>query len=301
MRRTLTLFMLFALPIAAKAQSIKVYGKVTNSRLEPLAFASIEVREIKAGAITNEEGNYDLKMDPGKYDLIVTMIGYKPQIITVLIGKSDVVKNIIMEDEDSKGLEEVVIKGRDQAEQIIRNVIRHKDAIMAARGAYSCRIYIKAVQSDSTESSAKLNKKDSSDTANADLKRMAMTEVVLNYDYESSSRTKEERIGVTKGRKADGLFYLSTTDGDFNFYNNLVKVPAVSEVPILSPVSYSGLIAYKFKTISVKNINGRKEFLISVKPRALSNATVEGEITITDSSWVILHTKFIFPKYHLPE
>ncbi|HZW69856.1 MAG TPA: carboxypeptidase-like regulatory domain-containing protein, partial [Hanamia sp.] len=68
MRRTITLFMLFTLPIAAKAQSIKVYGKVTNSRLEPLAFASIEVREIKAGAITNEEGNYDLKMDPGKYD-----------------------------------------------------------------------------------------------------------------------------------------------------------------------------------------------------------------------------------------
>src|SRR6185312_2059582 len=137
MRRTITLFMLFALPIAAKAQSIKVYGKVTNSRLEPLAFASIEVREIKAGAITNEEGNYDLKMDPGKYDLIVTMIGYKPQIITVIIGKSDVMKNIIMEDEDSKGLDEVVIKGRDQAEQIIRNVIRHKDAIMAAHGAYS--------------------------------------------------------------------------------------------------------------------------------------------------------------------
>lgn len=301
MRRTITLFMLFALPIAAKAQSIKVYGKVTNSRLEPLAFASIEVREIKAGTITNEEGNYDLKMDPGKFDLIITMIGYKPQIITVIIDKSDVVKNIIMEDEDSKGLEEVVIKGRDQAEQIIRNVIRHKDAIMAARGAYSCRIYIKAVQSDSTESSAKLNKKDSSDTVNADLKRMAMTEVVLNYDYESSSRTKEERIGVTKGRKADGLFYLSTTDGDFNFYNNLVKVPAVSEVPILSPVSYSGLIAYKFKTISVKNINGRKEFLISVKPRALSNATIEGEITIADSSWVILHTKLNFPKYHLPE
>ncbi len=62
---------------------------------------------------------------------------------------------------------------------------------------------------------------------NADLKKMAMTEIALNYDYESPQRTKEERIGVTKGRKPAGLFYLSTTDGDFNFYNNLLKVPAV--------------------------------------------------------------------------
>ncbi len=61
------------------------------------------------------------------------------------------------------------------------------------------------------------------------------------------------------------------------------------------------MLAYKFKTVSIKNENGRKEFVISVKPRQLSNATVEGEIIIADSSWVILHTNFSFPKYHLPE
>ncbi len=42
-------------------------------------------------------------------------------------------------------------------------------------------------------------------------------------------------------------------------------------------------------------------YVISVKPRQLSNATVEGDITIEDSTWVILHTRFSFPKYHLPE
>jgi len=299
--RQISIFLIFlALSASANAQT-KVFGKITNSRMEPLAFVSVEVREIKSGTITKEDGTYVLKLDEGKYDLIISMIGYKTQIITVIVGKTDMMKNIIMEDEDTKGLNEVIIKGRDQAEEIIRNVIRHKDEINAAHGAYTCSMYIKAVQQDSSTSKSKINKKDSADTTNADLKKMAMTEVVLKYDYESPTRTKEERIGVTRGRKADGLFYLLTTDGNFNFYNNLVKVPAVSEVPILSPVSYSGLLAYKFKTVSIKNINGRKEFVISVKPRALSNATVEGEITIADSSWVILHTDFSFPKYHLPE
>jgi hypothetical protein len=299
--RQISIFLIFlSLSASANAQT-KVYGKITNSKMEPLAFASVEVREIKSGTITKEDGTYELKLDEGKYDLIISMIGYKPQIITVIIGKTDVLKNIIMEDEDTKGLSEVVVKGRDQAEEIIRNVIRHKDEINSAHGAYTCNMYIKAVQQDSSTYKTKINKKDSADTINADLRKMAMTEVALKYNYESPTRTKEERIGVTRGRKADGLFYLSTTDGDFNFYNNLLKVPAVSEVPILSPVSYSGLLAYKFKTVSIKNINGRKEFVISVKPRSLSNATVEGEITIADSSWVILHTDFSFPKYHLPE
>ncbi len=301
MRCSLTIFILLIFSSIATAQSYKVYGKITNTKLEPLAFVSVEVREIKRGTISKEDGTYDLKLDEGKYDLVISMIGYKPQIVTVIIGKNNVPKNIIMDNEDSKGLTEVIVKGKDQAEEIIRNVIRHKDEIIAAHGAYSCNMYIKAVEQDSSISKKKITKKDSVDTINNDLKKMAMTEVALRYDYESQGRTKEERIGITRGKKADGLFYLSTTDGDFNFYNNLVKVPAVSEVPILSPVSYSGLLAYKFKTLAIKNVDGKKEFVISVKPRQLSNATVEGEITIEDSSWVILHTKFSFPKYHLPE
>lgn len=301
MRRCLLIFLLSSFSSLAGAQTPKVYGKITNDKLEPLAFVSVEVREIKKGTISREDGTYSLKLDEGKYDLVITMIGYKPQIVTVIVGKANVEKNIIMDVDDSRGLAEVVIKGKDQAEEIIRNVIRHKDDIISAHGAYSCNMYIKAVEHDSLSGKIKISRKDSADTVNNDLKQMAMTEVALRYDYESPGRTKEERIGVTRGKKADGLFYLTTTDGDFNFYNNLLKVPAVSEVPILSPVSYSGLLAYKFKTLAVKNINGRKEFVISVKPRQLSNATVEGEITIEDSSWVIRYTKFSFPKYHLPE
>jgi hypothetical protein len=40
-----------------------------------------------------------------------------------------------------------------------------------------------------------------------DLNQMAMAEIAVNYDYESPQHTKEERIGVTRGRKENGLFY----------------------------------------------------------------------------------------------
>ncbi|MEO8721761.1 MAG: DUF5686 family protein, partial [Ginsengibacter sp.] len=299
----LNIFLIFILlSSTATAQFHKVYGKITDTKLEPLAFASIEVKDSKNGVITKEDGTYKLILDEGKYDLVVSMIGYKPLLVTVIVGKTGIEKNIILDEDDSKGLAEVLIKGKDHAEDIIRNVIRNKDKIMAASGAYSCKIYIKAEQEHiNFQDRKRLDKNDTTKDINEDLKRMEMAEVALDYDYESPQRSKEVRTGVTKENKVTGLFYLTTTDGDFNFYNNLLKVPTVSEVPLLSPISYSGLLAYRFKTIEVKNEGGQKVFVIGVKPRQLSNATVEGEISIADSSWVILHTKFSFPKYHLPE
>jgi hypothetical protein len=45
-----------------------------------------------------------------------------------------------------KSLSEVVVRGKmkDRSEEIIRNVIKHKDDILGAAGPYSCNVYIKS-------------------------------------------------------------------------------------------------------------------------------------------------------------
>jgi hypothetical protein len=292
----------------AEGQSYKIYGKITNPRLEPLAFATVQVREWKHGIVSKEDGTYELRVDAGKFDLVISMVGYKTQLITIAVQKADYLQNIIMEPDGAKGLSEVVVKGkvRDRSEEIIRNVIRKKDSIQDAAGPYSCTVYIKAVQEDSVKVKARKRNKPQTDTVltrfavNNELDRMAMAEIVLQLD-KAPQVIKEERLGVTKRGSTNGLFYLSTTEGEFNFYNNLVKTPAISETPFLSPISYSGLLAYRFKIIRTEKQNGRKVFVISVKPRQVSNATMEGEITIADSIWVLTHARLKMPSYHLPE
>jgi hypothetical protein len=308
MHRNQLLIILLLIGISARTQSIKVYGKITNAKGEPLAFASVQVKEYKQGSVTKEDGSYELEMEEGKYDLVVSMVGYKMQVLTIIVGKADYHKDIIMEAGDVTNLSGVTIKGkfRDKAEEYIRNVIRGKEAVQAAAGAYSCNVYIKALQEDSMafKKPKKTVQNDSlikAKQANAELDRMAMAEIVLRLDRESERHIKEERTGITKKGNTESLFYLSTTQGDFNFYYNLVNIPAVSQTPFLSPLSYSGLLAYRFKTLKTETVNGRKIYTIGIKPRQLSNATVEGEITITDSTWVVLHTKLQLPKYHLAE
>lgn len=129
-----------------------------------------------------------------------------------------------------------------------------------------------------------------------------MAEIFLKLDRSASGQLKEERLGVKRDWSGtSSLFYLSATEGDFDFYNNLIKVPAISPTPFVSPVSYSGLVAYKFKTLKVQRNGKYRVYTISVKPRQLTNATVEGEITVSDSAWAIMHCVFRFPAYHLPE
>ncbi|HET7898659.1 MAG TPA: DUF5686 family protein, partial [Flavisolibacter sp.] len=85
------------------------------------------------------------------------------------------------------------------------------------------------------------------------------------------------------------------------FYNNLIQVPRISPTPFLSPVSGTGLLAYRFKTLHIERRGREKLYTISVRPKALTNATVEGEITVSDSTWNILYCRFRFPPYHLQE
>ncbi len=288
---------------AANAQSYKLYGKVTNTRLEPVAFATVQVKGRTLSTLTNEKGDYSMLLDDGVYDIVITIVGYKSTVIQLTINKADQLQNILLEIDDTKKLDEVIIKGKDPSEDIIRRVIRNKEAILSAAGSYSATAYIKAIQDDSTQQRKK--KKQITDTSvnkeNADLQRMSMVEISLHYDHSSDGRIKEERTGVAKKGKAENLFYLSITQGDFNFYNNLINVPSISQTPFLSPVSYSGLIAYRYKLLKTEIRNGHKIYTISAKPGKLSNATVDGELTVTDSGWAILHTRFDFPKYHLAD
>jgi hypothetical protein len=304
--KPILLFILLFTSTIAYSQSHLVTGKIINAKQEAIAFATIRVKEIKLGTISKEDGTYNLELDEGKYDLIVTIVGYKTQIITVIIEKKDIIQNILLEIDNRNNLAEVLVKSKlkDKSELYIRNVIQQKEVIENAKGDYSFKVYIKALQEDSFKNKRKIKILDTAllkGQEDAALNNMAMAEIAMEVDHgNTTKKIKEIRTGVSKRGNTQNLFYLTTTDGDFSFYNNLIYIPKIAEVSFLSPLSYSGLVAYKYKTIKTEIKNGRKIYTISIQPKQLSNTTVSGEITIMDSLWVVLHAKYKLPNYHTP-
>lgn len=220
----------FSLPVLA--QQYPVHGRITDTKLQPLALVSIEVKNTRIGTTTKNDGSFELSVGEGMYDLVITMLGYKPQLINIVVKKAPYVLNVIMQEDESKTLSAVVIKGRSKnwAEQVIRNVISHKQKIIDAAGDYSCDVYIKATQIDSSNRKSKrvIDTSKKINPADAELYKMAMAEVAIRLDRKSTGQIKEERTGVKKNGNVESLFFLSNTDGDFNFYSNLVRTPAIS-------------------------------------------------------------------------
>ncbi len=128
-----------------------------------------------------------------------------------------------------------------------------------------------------------------------------LAEIIMEKDYEYPDKIKETRTGYKKQGDQSSLFYLSSTEGEFNFYQNLIRITSLSESPFQSPISNGGLIVYKYRLVKSRIENGLKVYTIKVSPNAIGNALVIGEMEIIDSLWCIKSFHFSFPKYHLAE
>lgn len=287
----------------SQAQQYQVSGYVRNALLEPLPLASVQLKGSRTGAVADEKGFYQIELSEGSYELVVSMTGYQSRVIALVVS-NNLTQDIILET-DAKDLSEIRVKGkiRDRSEEYIRQVIRHKDKILAASSRFSCEVYIRASQSAPPPLPRK-KQKDSVTVADSSLlalKQMAMAEITIRYQQADEKRYKEERTGVSKRGNPESLFHLSLTEANLNLYQNLLRARTLSETPFISPISWSGLEAYRFKLLRTDWEKGRKVYTIGIRPRKLSNAVIAGVVLIADSSWTILESRFRLPSYHLPE
>ncbi len=287
------------------SQQLILKGKVTDANLDPLSFVTVQIKGLQIGTHTDDKGNYQFQLEEGEYELVFSMLGYKKLSIKTILKKDSKPQNVILaNNENSLNEVKIITFRKDRAEELIKNVIKQKEKILKQANSYSTNVYIRATEEN--EVTLKRKKKVKlSDSAMAVLEsklpQMAMTEVYLQLDYAYPNKIKEKRIGVKNRGNTENLFFLSTTNGDFSLYHNLIKIPALTQVPMLSPISYSGLIAYKYKTLSIQKKENYTLYRISFTPTKMSNATIEGEVQIVDTSWTIVEAQYTIPKYHMPE
>lgn len=282
--------------LTVQAQLNKVQGRVINAQAEAVPFATILVKGSPAGTTTRADGTYELTLAAGRYQLQVSMIGFKSMEVALQVPDS-VYANIVLLAE-AQNLSEVVVraKSRDRAREVMQQLVRRKDSLQAAAGAYSYQVYTRAqVQAPSRKASKRALPNEEEQPA------ATTAEGVTKVDVQGNGRIKEERLALRGHASAIGMYYPTAVEGSFNLYQDLIHIPSLSPTPFLSPVSNSGLLSYKFKTLKVQRNGKHRIYTISVKPHGVTNATVEGELTVSDSAWAILHARFRLPSYHLQE
>ena len=92
----------------ANSQSFTISGKIVDENNQPLASASVFIKNTNNGTSTSFDGNYQLKVAMGTYKIEVRFIGYKSASKTVTITNKNAVVNFNLQPENNV-LDEVLV------------------------------------------------------------------------------------------------------------------------------------------------------------------------------------------------
>ena len=82
-------WVLGGLLLALGAQAGTIRGKVSGPDGAGLPFANVAVRGSATSAGSNEQGQYQLRLPGGTYELVFQYVGYRPRTETVRVPAGD--------------------------------------------------------------------------------------------------------------------------------------------------------------------------------------------------------------------
>jgi len=288
-------------------QTTVITGTVTDATTkQPIAFATVAFNGTNIGINTNDQGKYTLRTSQlGLKQLKITLIGYKPAVLNVVPGTTQVINARLFPQAEALNEVDVVAgpkpkyRNKDNpAVELIRQVIEHKPQNRPESYNYvEYKAYDK-VQLSFINVSDKLAEKkffkkykfvlDNKDTTlvpGESLLPMYLDEKVSqNYYRKSPQKTKQIMLGeksVDFGGAIDGeglSQYIKHIYANVDIYDNNIFL-ITNE--FLSPISDAAPTFYKFFITDTVVVDNEKLVELSFTPRNTTDLLFEGKIYIT--------------------
>ena len=274
--------------VSGLSQAGVIRGTVSGTGQQGLAFANVAVRGSATSTGANEQGQFQLRLPAGQYELVFQYVGYRPhmQAVRVLGGDSVLTLNVALQAE-AYNLGEVLVKSsdRDPAYAIIQQAQQWRAYHRREVAAYRARIYIKSLgRIDDTPAKImglfKLG---------PDIKKgiFYLSESLSDFSFTQPNVVKERMISSRVSGDSRGLSFNRASAGrNLGFYENLIK-PGFSERGFVSPIAANAMLFYKYELVGSTPQDGVVVHKIRVLPRRRTDAVFSGFIYIVDGSWRI--------------
>lgn len=293
MLKTFLLFCLLIMGLQGQAAMLK--GRVTDEKGEPLPFATLYLRNTTTGTATNEQGYYQLPLEPGTYEVVFQYVGYKAKVEQVIIEATDVERNITLQ-LDIYSLNEVEVKAneKDPAYAIVKAAIARRKYHLQEVLAFNCRVYTKGLGRLTNVPNRVLGVKVN------DLKPgiVYLSESVSELSFRQPNKMHERMISSKVSGDSRGFSFNRASRFNFNFYYNLLRAPGLSERAFVSPIAANALLFYKYTLVGATQENGRYINKIKVTPIRRNDPAFEGYIYIIDDSWRLHSLNLKLTKAH---
>ncbi len=284
----------------SQGQLTKIRGKVIDAQTkEPLPYVNITFKNTTQGTITSDKGEFFLESRTATDTIVVSFVGYKPATLRIRKGVYQEV-SVDLEPELIE-LEAVVVKpGESQANRIIRNIIKNKDRNNPANLTYRCKSYNK-IQIDinnidnDIKNSKLLNQfqfiwdyVDTNAVTGKSYLPIFITESLSDYYYSANPKMEKEIIKATKMSGVNNESVAQFTGKIYqgiNIYDNYINI---FDQGLVSPISNSGLLFYKYILLDSMYIDNRWCYQITFRPRRKMEPTFTGDFWVNDSTWAVV-------------
>lgn len=276
------LFAALLLAFSTSPLSAQLSGKVLDENGQPLAFASIYVRNSTIGTVANTSGEFKLALDKGRHEIVFHYIGYRQKIETVTIADKPVRLTIQLEPSNLE-IQEVVITTEDPAYRIIRQAIEKREYYRRRVTDYTCDAYVKGFYK-LTDAPEKILGEEVGDMGGVlDTNRAGviyLSESVSKvYRQGEPPRTKEIMISSKVSGSNSGFSPNRASLVDFNLYDERINI----DRDILSPLADNAFSYYRYKLLGkFQDENGYNIYKIEVIPKRKEDPTYSGVLYIVD-------------------
>jgi hypothetical protein len=252
-----------------------VTGTVKNNKGERMPFTSILVKGTNTGTMSNDQGQFQLRLEPGSYEVIFQFLGYKTLILSAEVGTDFTELFPVMEEQGLQMSEVVVSRTKeDPAYSIMRKAISKSVIHQMQVKSYKAKVYVKG--------SGKLTSipwlvrgklKEEGIQENTTMFTESVTELQYTYPAKYVSRVLSVRSNMDKYPSPNQYIYAS-------FYK-----PKIGEG--ISPLNPKAFSFYKFQYEGSFNDRGFEVHKIKVIPRSKADDLFSGTLNIIEDLWCI--------------
>ena len=289
MKIFLALLFAFQLNILTYAQQYFIYGKVTDKTSGAnLSYTNIRVMNSTIGTASNKNGEYEIRLLPGKYKLIASYIGYISDTVTVNLEKNISGVNFKLNQVNIKLPEVIVSPGENPALRIIKKAIERKNERNKKLNSYEFEAYTKAFIKTPNEIKARGHSL-SVGLNGSDTSALKITGIIENESrgyFKKPDYYKEEIIARRQTSNFPSSINLLTGGRVLqNFYSDNVNFLGI-DLP--GPLADNALKYYYYYIKNILAINKKQVYEIYMTPDDPGDPGFTGDIYITDSTFDLI-------------
>lgn len=251
-------------------------GRITTTQNEALPYAGILLKGTSMGTMSNQEGNYELTLAPGEYEVVFQFLGFKTLTKTVKAGADFTELNIQLEEQPlNLGAFKVGEGKEDPAYAIMRKAISKARFHQLQVRSYSAKAYTKAsgVPTKIPFLLERRLKKEGIEEGKVILNE-AISEITFRRPESYKERVISTRNSLDNSIPSPNQYILAS------FYNPEVA----GNVTPLSPKAFA---YYKFEYEGFFEDRGEIINKIKVIPKAYGEGVVKGNLYIIEDRWAI--------------